>query len=262
MRLFRLLRPLIGSKLFKCSIIFLHVASERKLPSSMSHFWKCSILSLLQLLLISVILKYSNAASLIHPPQADGIWPNSNFTDLSASNNRRFIQAVKMAYDAVTASYPKAYLVGLHANTIGPAPTTRYSGVRLYFTNLARPADKDRGIIVSMGPNGRWNKPVFRNEDYGVGNKYLFRSVLALDVSDADTILRKRYPRADYKAFYLYQPMQLSGMADQPYWIFSMVNSILWDQYLWVGVYDWKVGSTNALPESVTRASSGMLTVS
>ena len=215
------------------------------------------IQSLLKLLMMLIILSHGNAASPIRLPQIDGLFPISNLTgisasnatDLSATNNRRFIDVVKEVYSDITARYRHAYLIGVRAKL---SDSGQLTSLRVIFSDVAR--TNDRGIVVTMGPGGQWNKPLIQDKDYGVGNKYMFRPALVLDVTDANKILKTKYPRAQYTAVFLYHPKQFHDFADQPYWIFTMKYSLLWNNYLWVGVYDWKVVASNDLPQSVIES--------
>ena len=220
---------------------------------SMTWLWKFNMRSLLNLFSILFILNYSNAASVIGLSQDDRVWPNSNLTDLSAvSASRRFIDAIKDLNSQITAQSPRTFLVGVRAKYESP---TRYTHVMIIFTNIAR--SQDKGLVVTLAPDRQWRKPVPENIDFGVGNKYLLGTALSFDITDAQNILKMKYPRAQYTAFYLYWPRQLGGLSDQPYWIFAMTRSILWDKYLWVGTTDFTVSATNSIPESVTRGSGG-----
>ena len=214
--------------------------------------------SLLKLLILYSCLSFSNPLSLLPLPRIDGVLPIANISEVEAANisnltakpNWRFIDAVKEAYTVVTERYKHAYFVGIRAikNDAG-----EWTSIRVVFTNIA--SHNDRGIVVSMGPDGQWLTPSISHKDYGVGNKYMFRSALALDIKDVDMMLRKRYPRAEYEIVFLYHPKQVYGFSDQPYWIFMMKRSISWEKYSWVGIYDWKVTSSSEIPESVTHYS-------
>lgn len=211
---------------------------------------------LFKLLMISIILHQSNAASLLRLPLRideylhvfnSSTISSPNSTDLSANSNRRFIDAVKETYDGITAGYPHAYLIGVRARVAGPG---RWQHFRVFFTNIARA--KDRGIVVSMGQNDQWKRPSIKNQDYAWGNKYMFRPALSLDIKNADDILRAKHPTAAYTEVYLYHPKKFHDFADQPYWIFVLEPRFIWAKYVFVWVYDWTVRRSNNLPESVT----------
>ena len=222
----------------------------------MVYLWHSSVRSLLHLLLLSLILHYTHAGSVIRLPQPlNSLVPIADLRNITATNatslstpdnSNRLVDKVAALYTSINARFPKAFLIGIRADV---APSGAYTSVKVIFTNLV-PPPRPRGIVVKLGSNGQWKPPVFQDVDYGVGNKIMWRGVLFLmDTSVADQILRRKYPRAAYKAVFLYQPE--TSMADQPYWIFTMVDSLLWDKYLWVGVYDRSVAASNELPKSI-----------
>ena len=221
----------------------------------MAQLWQFNMQLLFKILLFSVFSNFCNAASLIQLPPANRISLPSNSTNISTIGSPRFIDVIKFEYEQITTQYSHTFLIGIQVQL----SNAQYSSIRMIFTNIAR--TRDNGLIVSLGPNGQWSNPLIVNRDYGAGNKILFRPALTLDILDAQKILRSKYPRAQYTAVYLYQPKMLGGRMDQPYWIFGMVDSILWDKYLWVGVVNFQVSGTNEIPESVTRGIPGYPTV-
>ena len=219
--------------------------------------------SLLGLLMMLNMLNDSNAASLVRPPPLDDLLLISNLTGVSSPNssglsagysNRRLIDAVKEVYWGITGQYPRAFLVGVRVKFSGTGSCT---ALRVSFTNTA--LSTARGITEKLNPqNGQWEPPQITTRDPGIGNNYMFVDALAFDITDAVTILKKTYPRATFTAAYIYSPKNFQGFRNQPYWIFSMTQSILWDRYLWVGVRDWKVAASDRLPQSIAVLDAGL----
>ena len=79
----------------------------------------------------------------------------------------------------------------------------------------------------------------------------MFLDALSLDIVDAWKLLKTKYPRAQFTGVLIYSPKKFEGRVEQPYWIFLMTKSTLWSSYLWVGVRDWSVSSSEVLPQSV-----------
>lgn len=226
---------------------------------SMTHATRPLMQWLLKLLMTLMFVNNCNAASLIRPPPLDELLPNPNLTNIAspistetlAAGTQNINDILKEGYAGVRAQYPKAFLVGVRIKVSG---LNKYQSVRMIFNNIARAQDK--GIVLLLGPGGVWLQPRFVSRDYGVGNKYIFTISPAL--RDVDAILRTRYPRATYTEISLFYPKQNFGRAEQPYWIFTMVDSIFWDKYTWVGAIDHSVSESHEIPESIKSRQSSI----
>ncbi|KAL6712911.1 hypothetical protein ACLMJK_009466 [Lecanora helva] len=206
---------------------------------------------------ISLLLTLTPAANIILP-QNDAPFLPSNSTSLTNStalpynstaletNGNRFIDKIKDLTENISLKYPSAYLIMLWG---GVNPTTgKYTTIQAAFNDVAR--RRNRALIVTLGSDGWWQVPVIKDLDFSSTNKYLFRSALALDVLDAVKLMKRRFPRAQFTNFGLYWPKRALGMRDQPYWMFTMVRSVMWDKYVFVGVFDFQVSQSNTFPES------------
>ena len=201
-----------------------------------------------------------NTASLIQTPDPiglpilDGVLPLSNLTANSASNSSSLsaysssliIDAIKELYQEVSTRYKHTYLIGFRAKI---SDDMKWTSLRVIFTNTARA--HNRAMIFAMGADWKWSNPVIQNRDYGIGNKYLFWPALSIGPADANTLLKQRFPRAEWTAAFLYYPKAFSNFPVQPYYIYTMKPRILWDNYLFVGILDFKVYGSSILPPSV-----------